>query len=202
VTLSPGSVDFLVDATWLRSSAEVVDRTFPAGHCAIEEGAVPGPGTHRLLRFDTVVVNMGELDARIGDPEDPEPPLDADDFEFAPCHGHYHIHSYAEYELFDADGKLVGQGHKQAFCLLDSIRIVPGAPSSGYDCSFQGISSGWADIYGRGLDGQWIVVTGLPAGEYTLRVTINPERLIPEVNDLRANEACATVTLPDPADPP
>ncbi|MHC5011778.1 MAG: lysyl oxidase family protein, partial [Planctomycetota bacterium] len=164
-------------------------------------GLIPEPGLRRLLRFSTHILNMGERDAIIGDPEDPEPGIDPDAIHLSPCHGHFHLDGYAEYELWDDAGEIVGFGHEQAFCLLDSQRVVADAPSSGYDCSFQGISSGWKDIYGSGLDGQWVDVTGIPAGTYTLKVTVNPFRVIPEVNDLRDNSACVTVTLPDPDQP-
>jgi hypothetical protein len=39
-----------------------------------------------------------------------------------------------------------------------------------------------ADIYSYTLDGQWIDTTGVPAGTYTLRVTINPSGIVNETD--------------------
>jgi len=43
-----------------------------------------------------------------------------------------------------------------------------------------GISVGWADRYGAELRYQSIDVTGLTAGEYTLRVTVDPNGFFEE----------------------
>ena len=62
------------------------------------------------------------------------------------------------------------RGAKQAFCLLDVQQYVPGSPPARYNCGFQGITAGWADIYTSGLDCQWIDVTGVAEGDYTLEL--------------------------------
>ncbi len=43
------------------------------------------------------------------------------------------------------------------------------------ESSFQGITAGCKDVYYYNIDCQWIDVTELPLGTYTLRVAINPE---------------------------
>ena len=48
------------------------------------------------------------------------------------------------------------------------------------DCDNQGISAGWEDSYDSSLDCQWLDITGVPAGDYILRVTVNPDSLFPE----------------------
>ena len=45
-----------------------------------------------------------------------------------------------------------------------------------------GISVGWADIYDTSVPGQYIDVTGLPPGQYTLEIEVNPERTLVESN--------------------
>ena len=98
----------------------------------------------------------------LGDPVAPEAPLTAADFEFAACHDHYHFEGWASYELRDAGGTVVVTGHKQAFCLLDTRAYVLGQVPQGFDCDFQGLSSGWADVYDGSLDGQCLDVTVVP----------------------------------------
>jgi Lysyl oxidase len=102
-----------------------------------------------------------------------------DVFVWSACHGHHHVANFASYELIGATGTVL-TGRKQAFCLQDVESIQVGAPSAGYTCDFQGISPGWADVYGHGLTCQWIDVTGIAPGRYTLRVVVNPLRTIVE----------------------
>jgi len=68
-------------------------------------------------------------------------------------------------------------GLKQAFCWLDSQRVQGTLPSH-YNCSNQGITAGWSDVYGRTLDCQWIDITGLAAGNYQLRASVNDTHTI------------------------
>lgn len=201
LALEPGAhcplPDLTVSADDALASLRIERETFPADSCAIEEGCVAAAGERRLLRFSTTTPNVGELDLVLGDP------ALADGFEYAPCHGHYHFEGYARYELVDAAGAIVAEGHKQAFCLLDSEPVgLPGAaPSPRYHCGFQGLSRGWADTYGASLDCQWVDVTDVADGAYLLRISVNPERILPE-SDYDNNVVEVPVTVTDaPADP-
>ena len=166
-----GKPDLTVDPQRFTSQMEIIDRLFDDGTCAIQEGAVGGTGYRRLLRFDTVVMNGGNGDLVVGTRSDPNNPY-ADFFEFAPCHGHYHIKDFSVYELVNTDGVTVVAGHKQGFCFEDSFKY-DGGKSNGYNCAFQGITSGWGDWYYKQLTGQWIDITGVPEGDYIVRVRIN-----------------------------
>ena len=70
------------------------------------------------------------------------------------------------------DGAVVAAGHKQGFCFEDSLKYGDNR-SHGYDCTFQGITSGWGNTYNKQLVGQWIDITGVPEGGYIVRITIN-----------------------------
>src|SRR6266496_4865139 len=111
---------------------EIVDRLFVAGDCELEEGTVGGTGYRRLLRFDTVVMNMGDADLLVGSPTDPNNPY-ASWFELAPCHRHYHIRGFSNYVLLNLDRTVAAQGHKQAFCLEDLLKYE-NVKSNGYTC--------------------------------------------------------------------
>ena len=80
---------------------------------------------------------------------------------------------------YDQSGQTVPgiTGLKQAFCWLDSQRVQGSAPAH-YNCSNQGITAGWSDVYGRTLDCQWIDITGLPAGNYQMRASVNDTHTI------------------------
>ena len=92
---------------------------------------------------------------------------------------------------------VVSVGNKIGFCLLDSFRwdTTNGNPNDVYDCSFQGIQKGWGDIYTSGLSCQWINITGLPAGVYTLELEVNPDRVLIE-SDYSNNVTSVFVTIP------
>lgn len=187
-------VDLQVDRAAIERTLFLSEEDFAATDCAVVEGAVV-PGRRRLLRFDTIVVNRGGRDLVVGNPAHPEPPFEASDFEFSPCHGHYHFKGFATYELRDAAGRAVGLGHKQAFCMLDTRRYVGSAPPR-FDCDFQGITVGWADRYASDLDGQWVDVTDVPPGDYALLVIVNPDGALPEITGGAPNVVRVAVTLP------
>ena len=93
-------------------------------------------------------------------------------------HGHYHLKDFNEFLFFTAAGNLATVGYKQAFCAIDIERISPTAsatPRFG-DCNAdQGISAGWADVYSAFLACQFVVIDGLPDGDYTLQSTTNAQ---------------------------
>ena len=167
-----GTPDLVVDPQRFVAQMEIVDRLFEPGDCAIAEGVVGAPGYRRLLRFDTVLMNRGDGDLVIGDRSDPQNPY-AQYFVFHACHGHYHLRDFSIYELLTPDGSAVVAGTKQGFCFEDSFKYEDGGKSHGYDCGYQGITSGWGDWYYKQLVGQWIDITGVPEGEYIVRVSIN-----------------------------
>ena len=173
-----GKPDLMVDPQRFVSQMEIVDRYFAPDDCAIAEEVVGGPGYRRLLRFDTVLMNRGDGDLVVGDRSDPNNPY-APYFVFHQCHGHYHIKYFSIYELLTPDGKLVVAGTKQGFCFEDSFKYVDGGKSHGYECGNQGITSGWGDWYYKQLVGQWIDITGVPEGNYIVRVSINTGQFSP-----------------------
>ena len=191
-----GKPDLTVDPQRFTSQMEIVDRLFEEGTCAIEEGAVGGTGYRRILRFDTVVMNGGDGDLVVGDRSDPNNPYAAY-FVFAPCHGHYHIRDFSVYELLDTSGTTVVAGHKQGFCFEDSFKY-DGGKSNGYSCAYQGITSGWGDWYYKQLTGQWIDITGVPEGDYIVRVTVNLIGIFDEGQNRYPNVVQTPIHVPSP----
>jgi hypothetical protein len=191
-----GKPDLVVDPQRFVSQMEIVDRNFDKDPCALEEGVVGGPGYRRVLRFDTVIMNSGDADLIVGDRSDPFNPF-AEWFEFAPCHGHFHIRDFSVYELLDENGDLVVAGHKQGFCMEDSFKY-DGGKSNGYDCAFQGITSGWGDWYYKQLTGQWIDITGVPEGDYIVRIRINAAGTFDEGTNRYPNSVETPIHIPNP----
>ena len=158
------------------ASPTVITRTFAKTDCEVVEGCEP-VGTRTLLSFTTETRNVGVGDLVMGDPSTNSL------FIWATCHQHYHFEHFANYTLLDSNGVTVASGHKVGFCLTDVHSWSPTAnPSPKYGCTFQGIQSGWADVYEAGLPCQYIDITGVPSGDYTLQIVVNPDNVLPESN--------------------
>lgn len=186
-TASTGKPDITIamDA----ANPRITTETFAANACEIEEGTITA-GTHRLLRFNTQTRNIGSADLVLGNPASNSA------FEWGGCHGHYHFRSFAQYRLLDSSGAVVRTGKKVGFCLMDITRIDSGAnPSASYTCSNQGIQAGWADVYSSNLSGQWVDITGVPAGSYVLEIIMDPMNLIDELDESN-NTGRLNVTIP------
>ena len=157
----------------------VEQRFFADDDCAVTEGCVKAPGLRTLLRFDVSVANVGRGDLRLGDPTQ-----NPDRFTWSPCHGHYHFKSLITYEIYNMNGRITRKGAKQAYCLRDNYRylLARAAENPKYDCDFQGLQAGWEDVYDKGLDCQWIDITGLRPGAYVLKAYVNRSHRLRESN--------------------
>lgn len=192
-----GAPDLIINRARLAQSLEVQWRDYEAGDCAVQEGCVRAVGRRKILLFEVAFANIGSGDLVIGRPED-RPAL----FDFSPCHGHYHLRGAASYALVAGTGRVVLTGRKQAFCFRDNSPLLPSAgPPSGYDCGYMGITAGWEDIYDKSLDCQWLDISGVPAGRYFLRVTVNPNRTFGEANYVN-NTTMVPLTIPGTATSP
>jgi hypothetical protein len=189
-----GLPDLMPDGNRLTSSLDITTRTFSSTSCELIEGSIGAAGTRTLLRFDMAIVNIGNGDLVVGSPNSPKNPY-ASVFVYSPCHGHYHISGFTDYQLLRPDRTVAAFGHKQAFCLEDILRYGTDA-SHGYTCSYQGITTGWADLYSKSLSGQWVDITGVPDGDYILHVEINAAHTFPEGQNQYPNVFEVPVHLP------
>ncbi len=159
--------------------------------CLVDEGCVQGFGNRQLVRFTTWIDNIGTQDYYIGSPSQ-----GTGQFEWDPCHQHYHYEGYAEYVLFDGNGFEMPQiGFKNGFCVLDLT--CPNGGSAKYTCGNMGITAGCADYYSSGLQCQWVDITDVPAGSYTLVTRVNWDQA-PDANgryELRHDNNWASVCI-------
>ena len=153
------------------------NEVFPPNDHSVLDGCVM-PGPHRVMRFDFLSHNIGNEDLVVGAPADhPEW------FVFSGAHGHFHLKDFNEFVLLDASGNQVTRSYKQAFCLIDvEHRSTWGSALPKFtDCnSNQGVSAGWADLYHKTLACQFIVIDGVPDGDYILVSTTNTRQILPE----------------------
>ena len=162
----PAGPDLIVLQEAIASSLVVDETTVGSNNCYINEGCLNGYGTRELIRFTTHIKNIGETDYYIGNPTD-----NPEQFTYDNCHNHNHYEGYAEYLLYNGDGDLLPIGFKNGFCVMD-LECEDGG-SSQYGCSDMGISKDCGDIYSSGLSCQWIDVTNVEDGNYTLVVRVN-----------------------------
>jgi len=165
-----------------RNKLRVVERSFAVDSGELEEACVGGPGKRRLLLFEGRLENWGPGDLDLGPQEDN--PL----FVYSECHDHYHTQNFAEYLLLNKDGSLAARGHKQGYCVADSVRIGdssssdPERPPPGRGTPCNRLTAGYADVYNTDTPCQWIDITEVDPGDYLLEVTINPDGHVAETN--------------------
>lgn len=103
----------------------------------------------------------------------------------------------------DGTGRAVARGMKIGFCLEDFFPAAyPLLPigKDRFDCVHQGISEGWADQYHKTLDCQWIDVTNVPPGSYSLIISVNTGRTFHELN-YDNNRGVVPITIGAPPEP-
>jgi len=178
-----------------RDTVSIGYTTFAQDSCELEEQCVGGAGRRRLLRFEGRMENYGPGDLDLG-PQEGNPL-----FTYSACHGHYHTQNFASYRLLNGDGSVAAEGHKQGYCLSDMVQI--GDPSSaarerpppGRTTPCNRLTAGWADIYDTKTPCQWIDITDVAAGDYTLEFIVNPDGHIAET-DTTNNTVLVSVTVP------
>lgn len=158
------------------------------------------PRGERWLRFSAVIVNVGagpfevvrpngasQVDQRIWTGSGwASHPTAAEMYWSGDGHNHMHIRDLEQYVLESQNGLVRRYGEKHGFCFWDNYRYslgLPGAPASpvyngSNSCQVladgsvgMGLSVGWGDQYPYYLVDQYINISGLPAGEYTVTAT-------------------------------
>jgi hypothetical protein len=120
-------------------------------------------------------------------------------FVTAPSHNHWHYLKFDIYELRRArDYKIVAPDQKTGFCLGDrfvldypAMTSRTGDPFFTSGCGYdepellemtEGISVGYGDNYSAQLEGQFLDITRVPAGDYYVVHRVNSERKLREEN--------------------
>ena len=115
---------------------------------------------------------------------------------------HWHVRDFDEYTLLNAGGSTVARAEKHGYCMWDNDKYAPmqGLPgvstvpvyTASTSCGrglpnalsiVHGLSRGWGDTYPTSLFDQAIDITGLPNGEYTVRVQADAVGAITESNE-------------------
>lgn len=126
-------------------------------------------------------------------------------------HRHWHYLKFDTYSLRRPDGSLARPDQKTGFCLGDRLTAPASGPlpamqpfgeyggNCGYDSPElmrveEGISVGYGDDYGPQLEGQFVDITRLPAGRYSLVHRVNADGALQE-KTLDNNAASVLIDL-------
>ncbi|XP_034564813.1 protein-lysine 6-oxidase [Notolabrus celidotus] len=178
-----GLPDLVPDPYYIQASAYAQRVPMYNLRCAAEENCLSSSAyraevrdydTRMLLRFPQRVKNQGTADFLPSRPRY--------SWEWHSCHQHFHsMDEFSHYELLDANTQhSVAEGHKASFCLEDT------SCDYGYYRRFactshtQGLSPGCYDTYNADIDCQWIDITDVKAGNYVLKISVNPQYHVPE----------------------
>jgi Lysyl oxidase len=118
--------------------------------------------------------------------------IDSGTFEQSASHGHVHLQAFEEIRLLDDKGT-VAKARKISFCLTDVFPAVENVPSPRavslelklFECGKgqQGMNTGMADYYGPALADQFVDITGIAPGRYTLEIVSDPGGVLVESNE-------------------
>ncbi|XP_061832272.2 lysyl oxidase-like 5a [Nerophis lumbriciformis] len=180
---SHGLPDLVPDPYYIQAASYIQRVQMYALRCAAEENCLSRsayqPGVSELdyrvlLRFPQRVKNQGTADFL--------PMKPRHQWEWHSCHQHYHsMEAFSNYELLDpSTGRKVSEGHKASFCLEDTSCDRGVRRRFACTAHTQGLSPSCYDTYHANIDCQWIDITDVPPGNYTLQVTVNPNQLVQE----------------------
>jgi glucose/arabinose dehydrogenase len=187
-------------------------RVFVLGFRSAVQNVGDGP-----LIFDahrdpsTATMTADQLIEREGAPKEVVPGVGKVRYVVSPDHRHWHLLGFDHYELRRAGRKRAEvRDRKTGFCLGDRYpylnRRLPAAPPNPVYTSRcgleepgllgiqEGISVGYGDDYTANLEGQYLPLTGLPAGRYVLVHTANANHRLHET-DYTNNSASLLIEL-------
>jgi putative cell wall-binding protein len=118
-------------------------------------------------------------------------------------HDHWHIQGVMLYQMWSDTGT-TRRGTKVGFCFLDSVRRPPGGASVYRNAmcgnrthleNRMGLSVGWGDDYPANFAFQWIDITPLDPGDYTVQARADEQNWYLELDESN-NCAWARVHIP------
>jgi glucose/arabinose dehydrogenase len=148
---------------------------------------------------ETGTMTADQVIERDGAPREVVPGVGKVRYVVSPDHRHWHLLGFDHYELRRAGHRsAVVRDRKTGFCLGDRYAVpgqrLPSAPPEPVYTSRcgleepellaiqEGISVGYGDDYAANLEGQYLPLTGLPAGRYVLVHTVNANRGLRELD--------------------
>jgi hypothetical protein len=165
------------------------DRFFGEDDCSLQK-CLSGRGARRLLSFSLNLANRGDAPMILT-------LRDAPGVKHVACDGSLFLDGFLRYDLFDAQGvrRSSGVGDVALTCQRD----LTAQSTSPFDCNTLGLEARSYRTFAGGSDCQWVDITTVPPGQYTLRMSINADGQLAE-SDL-ANNVLERQVVISPSDP-
>jgi hypothetical protein len=175
--MGPADIDLSLVSDLYPSSVHLQTLDFAEDSCEYLDGCLGGTGTRRLLRFPVLLPNVGGDPFHVGSSAS-EPSR----FEYSACEARDVVANAVTYRLLDGDGAEVGTAHSPPLALADEFMEVDYPAQSEYPegGDDMGISGGWATLRDSARGCQWIDVTDVEPGDYTLEIHFNPDQIFEE----------------------
>ena len=122
-------------------------------------------------------------------------------------HNHWHVIGLQSWILTNDRNERLGSGAKTGFCFWDNFRYGSSAgayylPSTTSACARRadsivpmGLSVGWGDEYPSTITFQYIDISGLPFGEYTVQVQADAGGAFVEADETTNNLAWSRIRI-------
>jgi len=199
--------DLIVYADGLQINLDIREGENPSA-CEVSTGCAGGSTNRRVLDFTLVSENIGNQTLHFGSPTDVLPPYNGLWERTCFAGGRYEFPDYATYWICpsretncaEEGSERVANGRKGSFCFIENFGRAPdwtGPPATcgRFNCGDMGQQPGCADNYFVGLDCQYVDITGLANGSYTLCAHLDPLNRIYELRDDN-NIGCTSITIP------
>ena len=153
--------------------------------CLVRQNYTSGIGRRKLLRFTMETLNQGNSDLFLGNPWQSSPSAN---FFFHPCFRQPQFFAFSEVSLTHLSYNQTFQNSFFSSTVVDSRPAPSYVNDSGvqlqskYKETQQGLQVGWIDSNPRSSDLNWFDVTSLPLGDYELKINVNPNRDIFELD--------------------
>jgi hypothetical protein len=129
--------------------------------CEIQDGCYDGAGRRTVVPFELTIKNSGSAPLEVG------VPWDSPAFYLSACASEYLTANFIQAEVLSPEGAVLAVRHLPTSCIADE-------ESGTYRCAAQGLA---VDELSQqpGHSCNSLDVTGLPAGQYTVRFQINAD---------------------------
>jgi Lysyl oxidase len=126
-------------------------------------------------------------------------------YEENPTHTHWHYKGFDRFQLRRvSDYAIATRDHKQGFCMPDPVFDTAYCASNKPNALFvqEGMSPGFIDTYHANVEGQYLDVTDVPAGQYYLINWVNADHSLLERGYEDDISALRIRLVPHPGTPP
>ncbi|MDZ4681686.1 MAG: lysyl oxidase family protein [Saprospiraceae bacterium] len=143
-----------------------INNNHMAQPCQVAEGCLLGTGVRQLLYYGVTIWNYGNQPYYPGTPTN-----NPSAYEWAECHGHFHYMGFAESYLYDENLQQVDFAQKTSYAIVNT-NCLPGVTPNG-----PALAPGCGDTYPAGYACQWVDITDIAPGNYTLVLRVNSPHL-------------------------